>query len=130
MLCWPMTQQELAALITPVRTRHNRRVSILLAAFLTAFFGGFAILDSFGLSRGDRRNYGRFITVAVLVIFVAGFQRVIARLKPDCEALGAICPSCRKPLYSFRGQPRDLRGRCPHCAYHLIDSERVKAGGT
>jgi DNA-directed RNA polymerase subunit RPC12/RpoP/phosphatidylglycerophosphatase A len=97
----------------------NRRA--LLRRFLTGIcllaiiFGGLCVLPR---SSPDRDYY----LWADILIFWTFFVLIVwfnnREIKKDSSELGAICPKCKKPLYSLIASPKNYR--CPHCGYELF----------
>jgi len=113
--------------VNQIRARHNKRVLSGIAVGLAAFFVGLWLLDllfsgpQFRIVRQRAFLIGSFSVIPACFLFI---KHALAKIKIDCQALGAICPSCSKELYPGRvfltGGPSSAdTGSCPNCGFRL-----------
>jgi hypothetical protein len=92
---------------------HNIRVSLLIAAFISALALCVPLLSRFApVPHAQDFAIGYFCLSGMGVFF--GIYRIFQHDKAMCFELGYLCPNCGQPLYSSKGYEK-ITGRCPTC---------------
>ena len=87
----------------------------------------FAGLSYAPRTRSYRDYYVLGIAMVGWVLAISFMKWLTLRTKADCEELGAKCPKCGAPLFSFRyGIHKIVRtGICPSCRSRIYDDDVV-----
>ncbi len=116
-----MTKTEVQSLAKQVSRRYIFR-SWLGIPIIIFIFAGLLVAPRTHPYR-DYFCWGIAIVSWVLLIFLMRF--LARKTQVDCDELGAICPKCKAPLFSFRyGIYKIARsGICPTCRSRIYDTD-------